>query len=123
MRLEQILRKFDKHSAEGYDIKDIAHLEADLRDLLVSKLSQNSNKNFSEAKFGSERTTVFLEALKLRVPTLYTQMMLRLRQNAKTMEKNKRRDERKKVQELSKQTQKLQGTLNQLIAGTYVDSD
>ena len=66
LRLEQILRKFDKHSAEGYDIKDIAHLEADLRDLLVSKLSQNSNKNFSEAKFGSERTTVFLEALKLQ---------------------------------------------------------
>ena len=72
LRLEQILRKFDKHSAEGYDIKDMAHLEADLRDLLVSKLSQNSNKNFSEAKFGSERTTVFLDALKLRVPNLYT---------------------------------------------------
>ena len=34
-RLDKILRKFDKHSAEGYDVEDIPHLEADLRDLFL----------------------------------------------------------------------------------------
>lgn len=99
-RLDKILRKFDKHSAEGYDVEDIPHLEADLRDLFLQRLKSN----FSEAKYGSERSSVFLEALKLRVPQLYTQMMKRLRQNAKNVEQAKRRDERKKVEELKRQT-------------------
>lgn len=45
---------------------------------------------------------MFLEALKLRVPNLYSQMMKRLRQNAKNVEQAKRRDERKKVEELKR---------------------
>lgn len=97
-RLEQILRKFDKQSSDGYDVEDIAHLEADLRDLLLQKLQQN----FSESKFGSERSTVFLEAFRHRVPRLYSQMMTRLRQNARNAEKAKRRDEKKKVEELNR---------------------
>ena len=101
--MDQILRKFDKHSAEGYDVEDIPHLEADLRDLLLQRLKSN----FSEAKYGSERSAVFLEAFRLRVPKLYTQMMVRLRQNAKNVEKAKRRDERKKVEELNRQTQRM----------------
>ena len=54
-RLNSIFKKFDKSSAEGYNIEDIPHLEADLQNLFTRIPS-----NFSEQKYGSERGAILL---------------------------------------------------------------
>ena len=77
-RLQKLFKDFDKDAEHGYDMSDLQQMKDDIRSVF-----QEISKKFSENKLGSERSDALLNAVKQRIPQLYTELMERYRSQAK----------------------------------------
>ena len=116
-RINTLFKNFDENAQEGYQVEDVDQmLEEDLKAIFALVKSR-----FSERKVGSERSMNFVEALKDRVPQLYSEMMTSYQQNQKKAATAKKKDEAKQLNKLDDEIEKLQEELEKLENGTYVD--
>ena len=63
----------------------------------------------------------FIEALKERLPQVYSEMMTSYQKNQTRAAKAKKKDEAKELNKLDDEIEKLQEELEKLENGTYVD--
>ena len=97
-------------------MEGLEDLEAEYKDLFSLLKTK-----FSEKKVGSERSMNFVEALKERLPQVYSEMMSAYQRNQKKAATAKKKDEAKQLNKLDDEIEKLQEELEKLVDGTYVD--
>ena len=115
-RINAIFKDFDNNAQEGYEVENVEDLENDF-----NQLFQMVKSKFSERKVGSERSMNFVEALKDRLPQVYSEMMTAYQKNQIKAVKAKKKDEAKQLNKLDDEIEKLQEELEKLENGTYVD--
>ena len=115
-RINAIFKDFDTNNQEGYEVENVEDLETEFKDLF--KLVKSK---FSEKKVGSERSMNFVEALKDRLPQLYSEMMTAYQRNQTRAAKAKKKDEANQLNKLEDEMERLQEELEKLENGTYVD--
>ena len=95
-KLDTIFKKFDQ-GARDYLIleEDLGYFENDFK-----KVLDKIPTALAENRYGSDRTSAFVNAIVDRVPKIYTRMLDDHFKNVKSVEKAMQKDKKKKVGEI-----------------------
>ena len=108
-RINTLFKDFDTNAQEGYEVENVEDLETEFKELF-----KIIKAKFSERKVGSERSMNFVEALKERLPQVYSEMMTAYQKNQKKAATAKKKDEAKQLNKLDDEIEKLQDELEKL---------